>query len=168
LSLELRLVEYQNHLDGDYIAAVEAHRFVEFMEREHPDELAEWLRVKAVAFVTETIKHNENRERQRVVARAGARAFALAVENGDDVAGIFKMRFVVDDLNTRRPLGDMTADDCRFASDNYAAQSVRAKAMSSFLRVLADRVGESTVADVFGERTCEDLLRSFVSPLITV
>ncbi len=166
MSLADRLAEFHDGLDGDFVAAVEANRFVERMEAEHPDELREWMRANAVRLVTQSLAELDQRDRTAALRHAGRRAFANVaerIERGEVAArNLLAVRFVVDDDDTRRPLGEMTRADCYFAADAYRDQSRRAAMREAFLRECGKRAGQKRVAEALGEAAVERLWRNLI------
>ncbi|HEU4988777.1 MAG TPA: hypothetical protein VFT41_03260 [Gemmatimonadaceae bacterium] len=163
MSFEDRLREYRDTLDGAFVVGVEANRFVEMMERDHPGELAEWMRCHAIAFAATAFGDMERRERAKAIRRAGAREFQRVAE-ANDVEGLslFRTTFVVNDEHLRLPLRDMRGADCSFAAGEFAARGNQQLAMAAFLRALGKKAGRRTVGEVMDETTCERLLRSFL------
>lgn len=156
------LNEYRDKLTGDFVIGVEANRFVQMMERDHRDELEEWMRCHVVAYVAETFGDVELRERSRALHRAGSRAFAHALEESGGSPPLFSLPFVVDGENTRRPLGQMNGADCRFAAGEYTRRGNRQLAMAAFLEALAKKAKNATVSSVLSETQAERLLRSLM------
>lgn len=159
-----RLAEHRESLAGDFVPAVEAAGFVEWMASEHPDELAEWMRSKAVYFATRELGDMLRSERSRAARRAGSRAFGVAVSSGDDEAlSVFRSVCVVDESNTRRAVGDMTGADHRFVAGQYEANGNRVLSLAAFHRAVAKRVGRKRTAEVIDEATYERLRSSFLA-----
>lgn len=159
MQLTDRLAEYRQTLTGDFTSPVAAQKFVAMMQRDHPAELAEWMTTHAIQFVTAALTTQETRSRAIAFRRAGAAAFHEAFEQGE--LRVFAMPFVIDDGYTRRPLGQMTGRDCQYVADNYDARANVELARAAFMRALAVRAGERTVAEVMPEAEVERLMRSF-------
>jgi hypothetical protein len=157
------LAEFRQSLDGDYIATVEATRFVKRMEADHPDVLAGWMGAKTVEFVTSVIGAAERRERSQTLRGASRRAFAVAAESADPARlELFHLPFVIDAENTRRPLAEMTGRDCGFVAGNYEATGKHDLAVAAFFRALEKKAGRKKVKTVLDEPQCERLIRSFL------
>lgn len=160
-SLQERLAAYRATIEGDYVASVEANRFLQMMRAEHPEELDEWLEANAATFIARSLSRMERRARE--VTRA--HAFAAAVDSGDEQRlSLFRQTFVIDDSNTRRPMGDMRGADCSFVADAYERSGLTDLAIASFWRALAAKAGDKPVSSVISEADCERLLGSFMGP----
>ena len=150
--------------DGDYVAAVVAGKLVAQLAETDPALLTGWLDLHAVPILTDLIGRRARLTRAVLQRRAGAHRFAAIVEAGDLAAmSLFDdVRYVVDDEETRRPLGDMTGEDCRFAAAAYATQELALKLEKAFLLALAKKVGTRRVREVMSEATVEALRDSIV------
>jgi hypothetical protein len=154
------LLDFRNALDGDYVAGIEAKKFVEKMEREHPKEFREWTRIRAVQFVASELVRIERRARARLTRRSIEEAFA----KGDmEAIELFRQTWAINDENLRRPLGSMTSADLRFVGATYEADGWHAMAMSSFMRALAAKTPKGkVVSDVISEDRCKAMLREYL------
>lgn len=166
MTLTEHLREYREGLEMDYIAAVEAERFLSWMRKTHPAELEEWMTSRAVQFITVEFSRQERQDRAIALRQASRRAFATAAEmftaTGDsDAVTLFAAPFVVSVDERRRPLADMTAEDCRFAGRRYVLHGRRYLAIGAFFAALSKKVGTKTVAAVMSEAECERLFASF-------
>lgn len=163
MSLEEHLAEYRKHLDGEFVCAVEAGRFVDMMRAEHPDELDEWLTARALSFVSRALSQADRKERRSAMARFSDAAQEFSVTgDADTFVPLFKAKFAVNAEDLRRPLGEMTGIDCRFAATTFNRQGNRLMAVGAFLDALAKQAKGQRVSDVMDEPTCERLLRSFL------
>jgi hypothetical protein len=170
MSTTERLDELVANLDaqeGDFVAVIVAEEFVRSEEQEHPRQFNEWLRANAVDYCTERLKNRINYERATALRRASARLFAETSVNGEMAealgSGLFKVRFVVDEENTRRSLATMTGEDCSFAAAAYRKTGKRHMMLGAFLDALANKTGEKTVSEVMSEEDCDRLLRSITA-----
>lgn len=161
MGLVERMNAYREALEGDFQVGEEAKRFVAMMRAEHPEELDEWMRQQAVAFVSAAFAAADKNRRRLAFKQVARQSFT---EAGDDPAklALFAQRFSVDAANTRRPLRDMTAKDLRYAASSYGVQGNRMLAVEAFLLALAKKTGVRKVGEVMNERECERLLASFL------
>lgn len=163
MSFAERLAQHRASLSRDYVAAVEAERFVAMMEAKHPAELAEWLRANAVRFCTVALGNMARSDRAKANHRVGARAFADAMD--EESLSVFRsVEYVIDADNTRRFVADMTGRDHRFVADGYEASGKRDLMLAAFHRAVAKKVGAHRTADVLSEDQYESMLRSFLDP----
>ena len=143
------LAEHRRSLDGDFVAAVEAQRFIERMEAEHPDVLAAWMQAKAVEFATVAIGRGERQERRRTFEGAKRRTFAIAAESSDPgKLELFRLPFVIDAEKTRRPLAEMSGRDCGFVAGKYEVTGRHDLAIAAFFRALEQKAGRKKVKSV--------------------
>lgn len=164
-----RLAEHRRTLTDEFIPMYEATKFVRYMEREHPEELLEWLRTHAVQFASKALGDMLRRERQQFIRRASARSFAAAVAAGtiDDMHP-FQMVYAIDPQNTRRALGEMTGSDHLFVANRYEDQGLRVLFLAEFHRAVANRLGTRKTSDVLTESEYLAMLNSipgFPGPL---
>lgn len=141
--------------DGDFIPRLEAAKFIDYMEADHPEALAEWLRANAEVFVADALNNILRRERQSILRNATKRAFALAAKEAEqgnvDGLWVFDLVYPVDARNTRRKVGDMTGFDHAFVSRSYEQQGKAALMRAEFHAIVARKVGEKRTADVIPE-----------------
>jgi hypothetical protein len=150
--------------ESDYIAAVIATELVEKLAVNDPDLLAGWLNLHAISILTQLLAARDRSVRATMQRRAGARRFGDAAST-DDVTGLslFRdVRYVVDDADTRRPLGEMTGADCRFAAAAYDREAKPLQMESAFLKALGKKAGRKCVQDVMSEEKCQMLRDSIV------
>lgn len=159
MELSERLRAWRANIEGDFVAAVEAQRFVEMVRRDHPDEFDEWLTTHAVQFVTTELTRHDRNIRARLVMSARDHAFG---DRDPDALGLFAAAFVIDTQNTRRPLGQMTGKDLRFRAQKYRMDSRHKAAMAMFLEVLAKKAGDRRVCDVMSEQRAAELMAQYV------
>lgn len=141
---------------GDFVAPVVAEKLHARLLETDPDLLTGWLHASAVHLLTRAIGDRDRRERTAARTRGGARRFkeaSDASEAGDDDAmSMFAtVRYVVDDGETRRALGDMTGTDHLFVADGYEQSAAKARMLAAFHKAVAKRVGKRKTSDVFSE-----------------
>jgi hypothetical protein len=167
-----RLREFREAIDGDFVVLVEAEQFHKLMERDHPDELAEWQTAKTVEFIADALGTIIRSERAKARTRAGARAFQEAAEElaaaggpeNPDALDSFAQVYKVNKNNLFRSVADMTGADHRFVADQYEATGKRALMLTSFHRAVAKKVGTRRTGDVFEMAEYDRLLGSFLNP----
>lgn len=150
---------------GDFVAPVVAEKLHAKLLETDPDLLDGWLRATAVYALTRAIGDRDRRERTAARTRAEARRFreaSDAAEAGDeDALSIFaSVRYVVDDGETRRALGDMTGADHLFVADDYSASAAKARMLEAFHRAVAKKVGKRRTSEVFTEAEYQKLYDS--------
>jgi hypothetical protein len=153
-----RLSSFRESLrDADFIPAVAASDFVEEMERDYPEDLAEWMRANAVRFCTEALGDLLRGERRIAATRALPRAFAEAVAAGAEgnIAPLsaFSVVHRVNTENLRRAVADMKREDHLFVAGEYAASGNRALMLAEFHRAVARKCGRRCTRDVMSEAT---------------
>lgn len=148
---------FREALTGDFVAAAEAERFARKMRDEHPRQWSTWCHAIAVQHVTVELARMERRQRRR--ALTSSRLIAANLVDVDALA-LFRVTFTVDEVNTRRPFGRMTAVDCRFAADSYRGTARQALMMAAFLDAVAKQIKTRTVEEVLTEDECRRLLVS--------
>lgn len=140
-------------------AAVVAKRVIAELEATDPDLLQGWLRLQAEDTLRRYAGLVQSAERSHNRAVSGRRAFQEAREaheNGDSEplrahTTWLSTMFVVDDSYTRRALGECTAVDLRYVSGRYETTARRASFEALFFKMLADKVGDDKVGDVYSE-----------------
>lgn len=158
-----QLRAFRDQIDGDFVAGLEAQKFVTQMLDQHPDQFAEWMHARAVQYVTNQLAGLERHDRSRAIDRA---VFDQAFETGD--LSLFKARFVVDTENTRRPLGKMIGSELLFVAHGYEASSKHSLMMAAFMRALAKQAGDQPVESVMSEHDAEALLRQFSADRVSL
>ena len=149
---EMRDFLAKNPPKGDVIASDHAEKLVKRLQQRDPDLLSGWLMVNAVALLSADIRRTWVNER-RTKART---EMAKAMQRGDSGAmkraaqTVFDTeRFVVDNKNTWRILGDMTKKDHTFVAAKYDERSQEAHVRAAFHRALARRLtGNQKTSDV--------------------
>lgn len=150
--------------DSDYVLAVVADRVVKVLAAEDPDLLDGWLRLNAANFVTQFLGDQDRAARNRRNAESPRRAFSSAAKEfaaGDAtglgrIRSLFDERFVVNQDNVRRRLGDMTAADHLFVAGEHTRRANTAKLEAAFHRAIAKRIPEGqTTKDVLDEEEYE-------------
>lgn len=159
--------------DGDYVAPLVAADLVDRLRAEDPELLAGWLDVKASVFIADAVARRSNGLRQTTRAMQPRRAFAdaaraFAADGDATVLRPFAMEYVVDEENTRRAVGRMTAADCLFVSARYDETARQAKLEASFHRAVAKKVGARTVGDVFTEEQYVAMYQSLTGRVAAV
>jgi len=153
---------------GGYVAAVEADKFHAWLQEHDPQLLAEWLRERAPDFLRREIVALGHHARVTARARAGARAFADAVDGyrtGDTTQlSVFDAPYVVNGEHLRKPVREMTGGDHLFVADRYVVTGNRALLLAEFHRQVARRVGDRTTEEVFTADEYEELLLRFSRP----
>jgi hypothetical protein len=145
--------------DGPVSAAVVAKRIVAQLEDADPDLLRGWLRLNAEDLLRRYIGIVQGSERSHNRAVSGRRAFAEAREAheaGDSEplqahTTWLSSMFVVDDKYSRLPLGDCTATELRYVSSRYEQTARSASFEAVFFKMLAEKVGDQKVSDVYTE-----------------
>jgi hypothetical protein len=144
--------------DGDLIAPITAEKLhAHLLEADH-DLLDGWLQQNAIHFLTEAIGGRDRHQRALLRRRSGARAFAEAAEAGDGEAlSVFAIRYVVDEENTRRPVGQMVGADHVFVANSYRDSAASAQMLAAFHEQIAKTVGERRTAEVLTEQQYQQL-----------
>lgn len=151
--------------EGDIVAPLIAEKLHADLLETDPDLLDGWLRACAVHFLTRAIGDRDRRERTAARTRGEARRFRAATEaavGGDDAPlSLFAtVRYVVDENETRRVLGDMTGTDHLFVADGYRESAAKARMLEAFHRAVARKVGKRKTSDVFTEAEYQRLYDS--------
>lgn len=147
--------------DGDVVAPVLAEKLHARLLESDPDLLDGWLRACAVNFLTAAIGARDRSERAIVRRRSEARRFREVADSGDvDALSSFAVRLVVDEDNTRRPVGEMTGADHLFVAGEYGRTAQTAAMLQAFHKAVARKVGKRKTAEVFSEAQYEAMFRS--------
>lgn len=153
---------FRDGMKGDFVAPIEASRFVAEMRSKHPVVLAEWMDAHAERIVAQMLVGHLNAERKRLVRQA--ERFPIDIEGQEAFArSLFDQAYVVDDEFLRRPLRDMTGDDHRFVAAAYHSDGTRALALAAFHEAVARKVGRKTTGEVFTEDRYAQMLASFTT-----
>lgn len=154
MTFQERLEDWREQLNGaDYIARVEAEKFVAMMSAEHPSELQDWLTAHAVTFAVRAFRQRDQDARRIQRTREPQRSFADAIQASADGAGVgvFEKYLVINDDALRRPIGEMTGRDHAFVARNYANTGKQALLLAAFHGALEKKVGERRTSEVFTE-----------------
>lgn len=146
------IVSALDQLNGaDYIPEHVAADLIDRVRRTEPDALDQWLQAEAHIFVTRAITQRLSRERRSTLAPEAKRTLREWRPSDDPgpLADLFAVRYEVDPDHTRRRLGDMTGPDCTFVADQYEHRASANAREGRMFRVLAERVGDRRVRDVF-------------------
>ena len=159
-----RLAEFRKAIDGDFIAAQEAAKFIALMEREEPQALHLALKAKATESVRITLTREERKSRARVMTRISQGAFAKTIEDFEKTgdSGLFSQYFVVNSDGLRRQFGKMRGIDCRHQRIEYETQGRTTLARAAFLVAIEKRAGRKLIKNVLTQREAEELLASFI------
>lgn len=151
--------------EGDYAAGVVAQDLVNRLREEDPDLLFGFVMMHATKTVTDLIARRSNATRQLLRINAPRARFRKAAETFEQTGdatelSVFKVEFVVDDQDTRRRVGDLTAQDCNYVASCYEATAKRAAMEAAFHRAIGKKVGLGRVRDVMDEDTYLRLYKS--------
>jgi hypothetical protein len=113
-----------------------------------------WLRANAVQFLTDVIGQRLRSERGRY-RNTSRRAFGDAAEVGD-LSNYFEQRFVIDDGNSWKKLGDMTGVDHKYVASQYERSAKTDALLAKFHVAVARKVGAKRTDEVF---TAEQLYK---------
>lgn len=143
------LDEWLERVEGDFVAQVEAQKFVAWAHEHRGAELLDYLVEAAPSIFTNLIARRDTAARTRARLVADSVRFREAVEAGE--IDTWQISYVIDDSDTRRRLGDMTGADHRFVAAQYTTESNRQKLFAAFHVAVAKKVGARRTADVFTE-----------------
>jgi hypothetical protein len=160
MSVYAELEVFRESLTGDFIAGVEAERFIAELQAREPEELARWLHDRGVEIIRIHLARGERSQRAKAFSMASRRAFATAAAAGE--VELFSLPFVINPEQVRRPLADMTGADCSFVSEGYKTSGNHSLAVAAFFRELANKTGRRKVRTVMSEVECARLLESFI------
>lgn len=151
--------------DGDIVAPIVAEELRTHLLETDADLLDGWLRANAVHFLTRAIGDRDRRERTAARTRGDARRFraasnAAAAGDSEALSMFATVRYVVDDEETRRLLGDMTGADHLFVANGYRESAAKARMLEAFHRAVAKKVGKRKTSDVFTEAQYQKLYDS--------
>lgn len=151
--------------DGDIVAPVVAEKLLAGLQESDPDLLDGWLHASAAHFLTMAIGATDRRERTLFRRRSSARRFSEVTKSGDAAAlSTFAVRLVIDDDNTRRPIGQMTGADHRYVAGEYGRSAATARMLQAFHVAVAKKIGKRKTVEVFSEDQYEQMYRSLVGP----
>lgn len=150
-----------------YVAAVEAERFRDYLADHYPDVLKAWHQEREVIWISQAIGLRDRSERGKARRRARARQFHEASESferdGDyEALNPFTVRYVVNDDNARKQVGDMTGVDHRFVASQYERSAKQDQMLAAFHHAVAKKIGRKRTRDVLTPEQYEALYRSIV------
>lgn len=142
---------------GGVILSRESHSLVDSFLLKDPESLKAWLALRAHRLVGSEAQSRATslRRYQRVATRRSA--FDGMLESGRVDAGLLYQSFVVRDDYLRKPLMEMTQDDCLYVVDSRHPQIHAELVQVSVLAHVASKLGERTVGQVFSEEELERL-----------
>lgn len=159
---DMRAVIDAETSEGPYVAVVVAEHIVEKLTATDPELLIGWLRVHAVSLVREAITRIDRSTRASARLTAGARRFSAAVDAAEDgdteqLVSFLDCAYVVDEDDSRKRLGEMTAADLRFVADSYDRRAAENAMNATFMRALAKKVGKGRVSDHFTDEQVAEM-----------
>lgn len=152
--------------DGDYNAADVSHRIVEKLRGEDRELLYGWLEAHAAETIRAAIARRDASTRAYARSHVKSSVFAQAAQAaaGGDYeplkAGYLQAIYVVDGLNTRKALKDMTSSDVLFVASTYTRRARTALMEAAFLKAVAKQIGDRHVGDVFNNEQLAELYNS--------
>lgn len=165
---EMRAVIDAETSDAPYVSRAVAEHVVKKLRVVDPELLWSWLDAQAEQFVWQAINDRDRSIRGRARATSSRSRFAENAERfsaGDSTAmdGWLNAPYAVGD-GTRKRFADLKAEDCLFVASGYDRRSAANAFEATVFRVVADKIGDDTVADHF---TNEELaaLRSSIADL---
>lgn len=145
---------------GDVVLAIFAIDLVEKLQNEDPELLLGWLMVHAPDLMHEWVRAKWRKSRNRIQTRRHEAHVAMTT-NGD-MSIFLHHRFVVDDKNTHRLLGDMTGADHLFVAKGYERDSKAAKMRAALHRAAARAVGDKRTSEVLTVEQWESLCAKYL------
>lgn len=130
----------------------------EELQQSDPELLHGWLQANALQFLSETIRQRFHSDRSRH-RNARRKAFGDAADSGT-LADYFEQRFVVNEKNTWRRLGDMTGADHRYVAGQHECTAKRAALLAKFHLAVARKVGTRRTEEVFSAEKLAKLEQS--------
>ena len=160
---EMRAIIDAETSHGPYISRVVAREIVEKLSTNDPELLNGWLLAQAEQLIWAAINTVDRSTRSRARATGSRSDFAAAAaEHGEGdsekLSHWLVSRFVVAD-GTRRALATLTKDDLLFVAEKYEDRSKANAFEAVFMRTLARKVSDGTVADHFTEEQIIELRR---------
>ena len=155
IAAAMRAVIDQHTSDGPYVPRRAAEEIVEKLRANDPDLLAAWLDTQAAHFVWDVINRRDHSRRAVTnhAAKSGVfREVAAAHAAGDStqLVGFLAAPYTIAD-GSRRTLGTLTHDDLLFVAARYNDRARDNALRGAFMKALAKRVKNGTVADHFDE-----------------
>lgn len=147
-----------------YVPAVIAAEIADGLRSNDPELLDGWLHAGAAQFLRMQINARDHSNRSVIASRKAATSFAAAVEahergDGEPLGTFLRMRFTTED-GARKQLADLTKVDLLFVASAYQDRADRNLLRAEFMRALAAKVGDGTVADRFSEHQISEMLSS--------
>lgn len=149
---------------GDFTSREIAEKALAWLQEHAPTDLLAWQDELAISQLREMASHilSARRREARVVMRQEAFASTLTLVRGGE--NPLKTVYVVNDSNTRRAVGDMTAQDLLFVAQSYMKRANQARLEGFFFKELAKRVPDGqTVKDVLDSEEYGRLYRSITA-----
>jgi hypothetical protein len=147
-TVDEKLVEWVENLDGDCVLAIEAQKFLDTLT---PKERNAWLNANAETLVTGRMQMYVGSKRRSAVARRPRETFAELAENHEpeEMPSLLETRWTVDSNHTKKPLGDMIESDCLFVADRADRRAEAERFTSAFMRAIAKKLNGRAVRDVY-------------------
>lgn len=166
-SAQMRELIEQSIPKDDFVMALLAARIVQNLRATDPELLAGWLDELAESCMVSEIRHYEQAQRKR--NRHNSSIFSEAAsrfEDGDASAlDRFTVdKFVVNDSNTWKSLGEMTGSDHRYVADRYRDRSKSNGLLAKFHEAVAQKIGNRTTTEVFSVSTYKAMEDSILKP----
>lgn len=130
---------------GDFIPAIEGDKLYEWLEKNDPDLYIGWAWEIGRVLLGEEFRRRMQKKRALTTENArhgGQRRITKA---------FWDMSYEVNAEHTQRPLKNMTKDDLLYAAESYSKRAFANELQAEFLRVIAKKVGNKTVEEVYTE-----------------
>lgn len=149
---------------GSYVVAQVAEYVVRWLRAHDPELLQGFLDAQAEYLVRAMVNERDRSARTHARMTSGRTAFrelAERFETGDTEAltGWLAVPIVLPE-HVRKPLAELTAADLLYAADRYREYARNNSMMEMFLRTIAAKVGDDTVADHFTAEQLSAMYRS--------
>jgi hypothetical protein len=147
-----------------YNAALAAVQLKDKLLQDDPDLLNGWLEEQSVFFLKEAFRARDASTRAHARKQAAPAAFSkdakkFAAGSATAMDGWLQASFVSDDKETRKPLGDMTAEEVRYVAAHYDNRAKANALQAAFLLAVAKRT-RTVVKDDFDNETLGTLWNS--------
>jgi hypothetical protein len=147
-----------------YVVAQVADYVVQWLRIHDPELLQGFLDAQAEYLIRNMINDRDRSARTHARMTSGRTAFrdlAARFETGDTDAltGWLAVPIVLPE-NVRKPLAELTAADLTYAADRYHEYARHNSMMETFLRTIAQKIGDDTVADHFTAEQLSTMYRS--------
>lgn len=161
---EMRALIDKETADGPYNSRKVAERIVERLWAADPDLMDGWLQSQAVNFVWQSINDRDRSVRSHARATSRRDAFkrdteAFGAGDRDTLVHWLNVPFVVRN-GLRKRLTDMHADDLTFVAETYEARANDNRMTAAFLKVIARKVGNKAVGEVYTDERLSAAWRS--------